>query len=135
MTEDVQAVKAMRKHELVEIASQLEVRPSQENHISLSTNKHQTPLNSSLKRKRSDDEGEDEGTSVMRVAVDRDGIGSRETVAQSTTKSLVSIAVPSVVQTTRRSTKRLRRMASTVMHTATAMTLGAVATWSALAFS
>lgn len=31
--------------------------------------------------------------------------------------------------------KRVRRIVSTVMHTATAVTFGAVATWSALAFS
>lgn len=112
-----------------DIVSQIEVRHDQENALSLPANTHQTPLHPSLKRKRSDDEGEVEDAGANAVAAGVDAA----TKAAEPTSSVPVVVVSSTVQTRR--PKRMRRMMSSVLHTATAMTLGAVATWGALAFS
>ena len=130
MAADMQAVKTACKRALAEIASQVEVRRNLENPLSLPANTHQTPLHTSLKRKRSDDEGEveDAGVSV-------DPASSRDVTVELMPNSPTVAVQQGVVGTRRPSAKRMRRVMSTVVHTATAMTLGAVATWGALAFS
>jgi hypothetical protein len=128
---DVQAVKAACKRAMDEIASHVEVRHTLGNHLSLPANAHQTPLHPSLKRKRSDDEGEVENAGVTVAA----GVDAAGKAVESNSNSSAPVAVSSAVQTRRPSAKRMRRMMSTVVHTATAMTVGAVATWGALAFS
>jgi hypothetical protein len=129
MAADMQAVKAACKRALAEIASQVEVRRNPENPLSLPANTHQTPLHTSLKRKRSDDEGE-----VENAGVSADPASSRDVTVELMPNS-PTVAVQSEVGMRRPSAKRMRRVMSTVVHTATAMTLGAVATWGALAFS
>jgi hypothetical protein len=96
----------------------------------------QTPVLSLLKRKRSDEN--DEGDNELKRGVDV-GVGASDaadvtmtdavnpTTLTTTTTNTNGIDVPSP--------KRARRITTIVLHTATAVTVGAVATWSALAFS
>lgn len=67
----------------------------------------------SLKRKRTEMEDEDCASMVVNLAV----------------------VEPPTPQLQDRPVKRIRRIASSVIHTATAVTVGAVATWTVLAFS
>jgi hypothetical protein len=125
MAAELQAVKTARIDALAAIASEIQVRLAGETDHSSPANMHQTPLNPSLKRKRSDDEGESASTECSLGGGDIDI--SAPTVLPVRTPILDGMEVPT--------SKRARRIVSTVMHTATAITLGAVATWSALAFS
>lgn len=96
----------------------------------------------SLKRKHSDDEGEDE---IMSEVVSRAGpvrldigVGVGEQAVAMMDEQTASPSSPNDTNNTRdvpSPPKRQRRLASIAVHTATAVTLGAVATWSALAFS
>lgn len=80
-----------------------------------------------LKRKRSElDLAEDEleiGDTTMVDCCDEDAAASKS----------LSLSLPTPAEA--RPKKRLRRLASAVVQTATAATVGAVATWAALAFS
>jgi hypothetical protein len=130
MAAELQAVKAARADALAAIALENQVRFAQGNDILSPTNMHQTPLNPSLKRKRSDDEGEDASLGGV------NGGGGDANVSGPTPKA-VPIVIPTraLDMARARKSKRARRVMSTIVQTASAITLGAVATWSALAFS
>lgn len=117
---DLEAVKAARMSALAAIASEVQVRPCQDTDRHSSSDTQQTPLPTSLKRKRGDDEGEDVSAGCASAGMMR--CGSAVTARRS-------------MEITARSRKRARRLMSTVVQTATAVTVGAIVTWSALAFS
>jgi len=102
----------------------------------------QTPVPTSLKRKR-DDMDEDEGTSVEQAeSVPADDNGEADVTmieqasvvdrADSTNDTAKGNEISVNVEPPR---KKIRTIGSVVAQTATAVTIGAVITWSALAFS
>jgi len=103
---------------------------------------NQTPVPTSLKRKR-DDMDEDEGTSVEQAeSVPADDNGEADVTmieqasvvdrADSTNDTAKGNEISVNVEPPR---KKIRTIGSVVAQTATAVTIGAVITWSALAFS
>jgi hypothetical protein len=117
---EVESVTAARMAALDAIEYSVQVRLSRGPVDGASANTQQTPPPTSLKRKRSDDdEGED------------------PSVGQVTMSDAATLcpAMRSIDEIGARSRKRARRIMSTLVHTAAAITVGAVATWSVLAFS
>ena len=112
----------------------------------------QTPVLLSLKRKRDDtDENEevDENETIQQGVVDIAAVESPIDLANqdkdvmmdegvsvpSTQPEVLAAAVGTHSQFDAPPRKRAKRIASVLAHTATAVTIGAVVTWSALAFS
>ncbi|KAF9466729.1 hypothetical protein BDZ94DRAFT_1319246 [Collybia nuda] len=131
MAAELEAVRAARDAALATIAAHVEapqLRSIETNTTGPYHETPQTPIPSSLKRKRSDENGDE---SQIRVDIGVDAgvtmVGATDPTFTDTTLGLSEIDVPSP--------KRARRVATVVLQTATAVTVGAVATWSALAFS
>lgn len=117
----------------------------------------QTPVpTASLKRKRGDGEDEDEGegladeqdqskdisTGVDVAVAESEPVAMQDDVLESAVLDESASSIPMMTTTMKTadgidvpSPKRARRIASAVVQTATAVTLGAVVTWGALAFS
>jgi hypothetical protein len=125
MTAELEAVKAARIDALALISSQVQVRQLQSTYsLEQDSDTSQTAIPTSLKRKRLDGEDEHESESVGNG---EESLTVIKPAPITTVTRIDGIAVPSP--------KRARRIAATVLHTATAATIGAIATWSALAFS
>jgi hypothetical protein len=133
MAAELEAIKVMRKTAMANIAE------AQAQAASAS----QTPVLLSLKRKRDDtDENEDADESDnIQQAVDIADLANQDKDAVMDEDVSVPSTKPEVLEVAHRQLdappprKRTRRIASVLAHTATAVTIGAVVTWSALAFS
>ncbi|KAJ7584753.1 hypothetical protein C8J56DRAFT_1088499 [Mycena floridula] len=95
----------------------------------------QTPVPVSLKRKRSDEQDEDEVTEPsMDIGIETgQGSANSGTWEQQRSNMKTSELTTSGIDVP--APKRARRLAKVVAQTATAVTIGAVVTWSALAFA
>lgn len=144
MATELEAVRAARDAALATIAAHAEAPQVRIGDTDTSGPPHretpQTPVLSSLKRKRSDESDENEDEDGLKRSVDI-GVG----VGDAADVTMADAADPTTFTTTNTTTntsgidvpspKRARRIATAVLHTATAVTVGAVAAWSALAFS
>jgi len=137
---ELELVKTARADAVEAITAQVQVRCFADTNFTQDTaNFSQTPVLTSLKRKRSggEDEVEARGEDTSKNADVDVGVGEQADVAATT---MVPIALTPTTITNAGgidvpSPKRAKRIASAVAQTATAITIGAVATWSALAFS
>jgi hypothetical protein len=142
MADERELVKAARADALAALAAEVRVRSfgGTDSTAHLANDASQTPVMTSLKRKRSEDEEEVEvqrGDSSMDAVA---GSGSGDSTDAAANAAVPVTPTPAtavhdggVVNV--RSPKRARRIATVVAQTATAVTIGAIATWSALAFS
>jgi len=137
MAAELEAIKAMRETAMADIAQ-----------AQAQTAAMETPVLLSLKRKRDDtDENEvvDESENIQQsddvegsVALanqDKDMVMDEDVSVSSTNPEVLAAGTGALQQIDAPPRKRARRIASVLAHTATAVTIGAVVTWSALAFS
>ena len=158
MAAELEAIKAMRETAMADIAEAQAQTAAME--VCTNTFKvlneqcftpfddSQSPVLLSLKRKRDDtdeneavDESEnihqsdDVEGSVALANQDKDMVMDEDVSVSSTNPEVLAAGTGSLQQVDAPPRKRARRIASVLAHTATAVTIGAVVTWSALAFS
>jgi len=134
MAAELEAIKVMRETAMANIAEAQAQAAAIE-----------TPVLLSLKRKRDDtdeneavDESEnsdDVEGSVGLANQDKDMVMDEDVFVPSTNPEVLAAGTGALQQVDAPPRKRARRIASVLAHTATAVTIGAVVTWSALAFS
>ncbi|KAF8814569.1 hypothetical protein BYT27DRAFT_7230489 [Phlegmacium glaucopus] len=161
MAAEIEAIKVMRETAMADIA-EAQVRAAKASQVCTKTSKvviehcftpldnSQTPVLLSLKRKRDDTDENEEVDDIQQdvdfahvecsfhlANQDKDVVMDEEVPS---TKLDILAAAPGTAATHRQldvppPRKRARRIASVLAQTATAVTIGAVVTWSALAFS
>ncbi|KAF5378660.1 hypothetical protein D9757_009558 [Collybiopsis confluens] len=133
--EAARAARAQAEDELRAIVGMREEAHAQSRlHAAAAQNETGATSSSSLKRKRADDCG-DEDVGAERVNIieseEINGVGPASTVSLSETDDGILVPAPKRARTARRA----RRVGTAVAQTATAITIGAVAAWTALAYS
>ena len=130
MTVELEAVKAARAQALADITNEVQVRLCKgTNNVSLA-HIPQTTIATSLKRKRDDEyRGDDATTMCVR------GDGEAESVGCPVQTTTLAAIPDAITAPPAKRARRARRIISAVAQTATAVTIGAIVTWSALAFS
>ncbi|KAF8623871.1 hypothetical protein AX17_007273 [Amanita inopinata Kibby_2008] len=121
MAAELEAVRAARNTAIANIV------------VTMSKPMNETPTPTTLKRKRDDEDEEEEGTENVKENGEVPQECAMDVVENGT--SLDSTVGPNVDGIIVPTPKRARRVASAVVQTATAVALGAIATWSALAFT
>ena len=160
MAAELEAIKVMRETAMANIA-EAQARAAKAIEVCTNTSKvlieqhftplddSQTPVLLSLKRKRDDtdeneevdesenaQQGVDVEGSVDLANQDKDEVMDEQVPVPSTKPDVLAAALEAHQQLDAPPPrKRARRVASVLAHTATAVTIGAVVTWSALAFS
>lgn len=127
---------------LANIAAREEVMAAQNTNTAVAAAAETTPVLTSLKRKRDDtdenevgDEVQSDAVRIVAVAVGPDGDDAVMKEEKAAPLADSSTSKPTPADGPRRPRKRARKFAKAFVQTATAVTLGAVVTWSALAFS
>jgi len=136
MAAELEAIKVMRETAMANIAeAQAQTAIETPVLVSLKRKRDDTDENEAVDESENFQQSDDLEGSVGLANQDKDMVMDKDVSVPSTNPEVLAAGTGALQQVDAPPRKRARRIASVLAHTATAVTIGAVVTWSALAFS